>query len=113
MTAPQPPEMAALLQTLQTTVSELSRTVTELRRTVEGDQAVGASSIRQTLRENQEENRKQLAELKAQFTAFEQDREVRDARLEGQNNMIKWLGGGSAVTALGVIAALMKLFGGA
>lgn len=111
--------MGLLLQTLQTTVSELSRTVTELRRTVEGDQAVGASSIRQTLRENQEENRKQLAELKAQnealkaqFTAFEQDRDVRDARLEGQNNMIKWLGGGSAITGLGVIAALMKLFGG-
>lgn len=115
----QPPDITALLASLQITVTELRSTVTELRRTVEGDPGMGAPSIRQALKEHKEGQEKIIAELRAEntalckrFDAFEEERCVRDARLEGQNNVIKWLGGSSLVTAVGLIVALLRLFGG-
>lgn len=103
------PDISVVLQALQATVTELKTAITELRRTVEGDTAVGAPSIRQAVRDLDGKH----DALEARFDAFEEQRKLRDARLEGQWNTIKWLGGGSAITALGVIAALIKLFGGA
>lgn len=113
------PERAETVAELTVVVADLRRTVDTLRRAVEGDTLMGAVSIRQTLQNMQEKQEKLIAELRAEnaelarkFAAFEEERKIRDARAEGQALVIKWLGGSGLLTSLGVIAALVKLFGG-
>lgn len=113
------PNSWALMQTLQTTVTTLSATVTtlgttvtDLKRIVEGDSAMGVPSLREAMRKHEEAQTKRMDDLETRLDKSEEEKKLADARLNTVWNIVKFLGGGTAVGLVGLILQLSGVFGG-
>ncbi|AWN23995.1 hypothetical protein DKM44_12775 [Deinococcus irradiatisoli] len=117
------PDALQHLGRLEGLIQSLTKSVEKLDRSVTGDSDSGTPSLRAAVKGVADDLQREVTKLKAELDsvddalcdrvdALEQTHAIQAARQEGMYTVIKWLGGGSLLMALGVIAALIKLVGG-
>ncbi|GAA3995151.1 hypothetical protein GCM10022631_01610 [Deinococcus rubellus] len=110
------------LQQLNATLQTLQKALERLERSVSGDRDNNVPSIREFVRDAVAELRLDINKIKSDLNsvdtaasdrldAIEQLSRVQAARQEGQMTVIKYLGGGSLVSLVGLIVTVFKLTG--
>lgn len=106
------PDHSTLLSEVRITVDGLKLSVAKLERAVQGDVDAGTPGLRSAIKSVADELNNETDSLCDRLDKLEQTAVVSAARQEGVMTVVKWLGGSSLAALVGLIVALLKLFGG-
>lgn len=106
------PDQSSAMTEVRLTVDGIKTTLQKLERAVQGDPDAGTPSLRQAIRSVAEELNDETDSLCDRLDKLEHAASRQEAYSSGMMTVIKWLGGSSLAALVGLIAALIKLFGG-
>lgn len=93
-------------------VQRMVGTVQRLERAVQGDPDADIPSVRHALKAGFDELKAETERVVKRVDDIEDERARDKAHMAGMMTVIKWLGGSSLAALVGLIALLVKSFGG-